>query len=75
MNNTLHAIQYNNGTTPVAIGTITEDTYKMLYDYADEQTTVLNKDMNRLDKTLTTTNYPMYLLARQLHRESLVIIK
>lgn len=71
MDETLYAIQYNRGGTPMAIGTITYATFCMIYDDCDEHLTELNMRYNRLEKTITTEDYAVYKLARQLHRESI----
>lgn len=71
MNETVYAIQYNNNSESQAIGLITEAVYQMIYNDTDMQETQVNKSMNRLEKTLYTTSYTVYKLARELHRVQL----
>ena len=67
MNETMHSVQYMN----TSIGTITETTYMALYDNAIHATTELNREYNRLEKTLFVSDRHVYDNARQEHRDSL----
>lgn len=71
LDTTVYAIQYEKNRTPMAIGTITEEVYKMIYNECYNHTTVIDKLYNRLEKTITTDNYTVYKLARELHRKDL----
>jgi len=67
MNKTVYSLQHNN----TSIGAITEAMYNSLYDYALEQTTVFDREYNRLEKTLFVSDRHVYDKARQEHRDSL----